>query len=118
MARAGDVAVRELIYDHDFGLARDDRVEVHFLERYAAVRNIPARNYLEVADTRFGLAPMMGFDKTQHDVHSPLAELMRLFEHPISFAYPRGGAEVDFEPPFLSLGNEIEESFVLDSLLL
>jgi hypothetical protein len=60
----------------------------------------------------------MGFDETQNDIHSPIAELMSLLEHPVCFAYPRGSADINFEPPLLTPGNEIEESFRLDSLVI
>src|SRR5712692_3521800 len=108
----------EFIYNHDVGLARNNRVNVHLLEHHATVRNIAARNHLEVADPLLGLTPAMGFDETQNHIHSPLAELMRLLEHPVCFAYSRGGADVNFEPTLLTLGNEIEESFGLDSLVI
>src|ERR1700682_5196254 len=60
----------------------------------------------------------MRFDKAEDHIHSPFAELMRLFEHPVGLAYSGGGADVDFEPPLLTLWNEVEESLGLDSLVM
>ena len=49
VARAGHVGVRELVDEHPLGLAGEDRVDVHLLERDAAVLDLLARHDLEVA---------------------------------------------------------------------
>ena len=118
MARAGSVGMRELVDDHHVGLARDDRVKVHLLELNFAILDLAARNDLEVANPLLGLAAMMRFDEAQHDIHSPVAELMRLLEHPVCLAYARGGADINFEASPLSLGHEIEKSFGLESFVI
>ena len=118
VVRAGHVGMRELVDDHHVGLARDDRVDVHLFEFYIAVIDLAARNDLEVADPLLGLAAMMRLDETEHDIHSPIAELMRLLEHPVCLAYARGGADIDFEPSALSLGHQVEKSFGLESFVI
>jgi hypothetical protein len=50
-----------------------------------AVIELAARNDLQVANPLIGLAPVMGLDEAEHDIHSPIAKLMRLFEHPAMF---------------------------------
>src|SRR5258708_4758392 len=60
----------------------------------------------------------MGFDETQDYIDSSIEKLMRLLQHPVCFAYSRGGANVDFESAFLALRDEIQESFGLDSLVI
>src|ERR1700690_811554 len=49
IATARDVGVRELIDQHDRGLAFEDCVEIHFLEGLAAVLDLVPRDDREVA---------------------------------------------------------------------
>ena len=118
VARAGSVGMRELIDDYHVGLARDDRVEVHLFELNVAILDLAARNDLEIANPLLGLAAMMRFDEAKHDIHSPVAELMRLVEHPVALAYAGGGADINLETSPLSLGHEIEKSFGLESFVI
>src|SRR5208283_5661951 len=113
VAGAGGVGVRELIDDYDIGLARDDCIDVHLFQRNFAVRNLAARNDLEVANPLLRLAAVVRFNEAKHDIHSPIAELIRLLEHPVCLAYARGGADINFEPSPLRLGHKIEKSFGL-----
>ncbi len=101
--------MRELINDSNLGLARDDRVDIHFTLGGAAIFDRAARNDFEVADfvRRFG--PVVGFDQT-HDYVDPFsAKLMGLFQHLVGFPYPSSGADVDLQPPFERPCDQIEE---------
>src|SRR5271168_383920 len=95
--------MRQLIDDHRVRLARDDRVDVHLFALDVAV---------------FDLAAMMCFDEAQHDIHSPIAELMRLLEHSVCLAYARGGADINFESSPLRFRRKIEKSFGLESFVI
>ena len=61
----GHVGVRELVDERDLGLAGEDRVDVHLLERRAAVLEPPARDDLEVADLLGGARPAVGLDEAR-----------------------------------------------------
>ena len=61
---------------------------------------------------------MMRHDQAKHDIHSPIAELMRLLEHPVCLAYARSGADINLEAAPLSLGHEVEKSFGLESFVI
>ena len=68
VARARDVRVRELVDERDLRLAGEDRVDVHLLERRAAVLDRSPRDDLEVADLLGGLRPAVGLDEADDDV--------------------------------------------------
>src|SRR5208337_544840 len=95
-----------------------DRVDVHLFYLDIAVLDLAARHDLEVANPLLGLAALMRFDETQHDIDSSIAELMRLLEHPVCLAYACGGADIDFETAPLRLGHKVEKSFGLESFVI
>ena len=68
VARAGNVRVRELVDERDLGPAREDRVDVHLLERRAAVLDGAAWDDLEVADLLRGPLATVGLDEPDDDV--------------------------------------------------
>ena len=68
MAAARRVAVRELVDEHQLGLAREERVEIHLLERVALVVDAAARHDLEPGEQRQGFAPSMRLDHPDDDV--------------------------------------------------
>ena len=51
----------------------------------------------------------MGFDEAEHYVDALVAQLMRLFEHPVGLADSGCRANVDLEPAFALLGDQIEK---------
>ena len=59
-ADPGNVAVRELVDEHDLRPAGDDRVDVDLVPDRAAVLDAPRRDDLEVADLRDRLAAGRG----------------------------------------------------------
>ena len=104
-----DIGVRELIDDRDIGLARDDRVEVHLVLRGAAIVDGAPRNDLEVANFGHRVGAVVRFHETDDHVDPLGAQLMRLLQHLVGFSYPRGGADIDLQPPFERLRDQIKE---------
>ena len=59
----------------------------------------------------------MGFDEAEHHVDALVAQLMRLFEHPVGLADAGRGADVNLEPPLSLLGDQVEERLRRGTLL-
>ena len=93
--RARRIRVRELVDEGDLGLPREDRVDVHLLERRPAVLDRLARDDLEVADLRRGLRPAVRLDVADDDVFAVLAAAPSLVEHGVRLPDACRGAEVD-----------------------
>ena len=68
VARAGHVGVRELVDQRHLRRAREHRVDVHLLERRAAVRDDVTGHDLEVADLRLRVRSAVGLDEPDDDV--------------------------------------------------
>ena len=115
---AGDIGVRELIDDRDLGLARDDRVDIHLVLGGTAILDGAARNDLEVANFVHGLGAVVRFDETDDHVDPLGAQLMRLFQHLVCFPYPSGGANVDLQPPFERLRDQIKKRFGFGAMVI
>ena len=79
------------------GLPREDGVDVHLLERAAAVLELPPRHDLEVADLRRRLLPAVRLDEADDDVLAVVAPAPALVQHREGLADAGGGAEVDAE---------------------
>ena len=77
------------------GLARDDGVDVHLLERDAAVLDRAARHTLEVLQLRLGVGAAVGLDDADHHVEAARAQGVRLLEHRVGLADAGRGADVD-----------------------
>ena len=76
----------EFVDQGDFGLASKNRLEVHLLERRAAVLARHARHNLEVANLRIGVGPVVGLHVANHDVSPTFATAVPLVEHPVGLA--------------------------------
>ncbi len=98
MAAAGDVGVGELVDQRDLRVARDQRVEIHFLERLILVDGPLARDDLEALQQRLRLHPAMGLDRTDHDIDARLQLGVGVLQHLIGLADAGGGADKDLEP--------------------
>ena len=70
---AGRVGVRQLVHQHQPGLARQDGVDVHLVQRALAVRHLLARHDLEAVEQRLGLGALVGLDDADDDVDAFLA---------------------------------------------
>ena len=95
--RAGDVRVRELVDEDDLRPAPQDRVDVHLLERRAAVFDALPRDHLEVADLRARQLAAVGLDEADDDIGPAAAAPAALAEHRVRLADARRRAEVDAE---------------------
>ncbi len=63
------------------GTARDDRVDVHLLERRAAVLDLPPGHDLEVSQLLGGARSAVGLDEPDHHVGTTLVAPPGLVEH-------------------------------------
>ena len=81
--RARHVGVRQLVDDRDLRLAANDRVDVHLLERDAAILDPLARYDFEVADLRLGLGAPVRLDEADDDVDAATAKIVRFVEHAV-----------------------------------
>ena len=68
VAAARDVGVGELVDEHPFRTTGDDGVDVHLLERRAAIDDLLARHDLEVADRLGGQGAVVRLDESDDDV--------------------------------------------------
>ena len=91
----GRVGVRELVDERHLGMAGEHRVEIHLLERRAAVLDLAPRDDLEVAELLDRLRAAVGLDDADDDVGAPLGTAAALVEHVVGLAYARRGPEVD-----------------------
>ena len=98
MAAAGRVGVGEFVDQGDLRPPRDQRVEVHFLERLVLVADPLARQHLEALQQGLGLRPAMGLDDADHDIGAGLPPGMRALQHLIGLADAGGGADEDLQP--------------------
>jgi len=89
--------IERLFIQRELGLAGDQGVEVHFVERPAAFCGGSAGQHLEALEQRLGFRAAMGFDDADHDV--PPGELrgLRLGQHLEGLADAGGCAEKDLE---------------------
>jgi hypothetical protein len=111
VARARHIRVRQLIHDDDFGLARPDGVNVHFLERYAVVVQLLARHGLQVAHQCFRVGPAVRLDEAQHDIDIAGAERLRLLQHAVGLTNACGRPNVDFETAALASLQQLQKIF-------
>ncbi len=85
------------------------RVDVHLLQRHAAILDLLARDDLDVADLRERFRAPVRLDEADDDVHAAALEIVRLLEHAIRLARAGRRADVDLEFAALALANESEE---------
>ena len=99
MAAAGRIGMGEFV-DEDEGRApRQDRVQVHLVERAALVVDEPARDDLETVDQAFRLAAAMGLDDADHDIDPFRPAGAAGGQHLIGLADARRRAEEDLQAP-------------------
>ena len=95
VAQAGHVGVGELVDERHLGSAGHHGVDVHLLDRRAAVGHRPAGHDLEVGDLLRGVRPAVGLDEAHDDVGAALGPAASFVEHGERLADTGGGAEVD-----------------------
>ena len=95
MARAGDVAVRQLIDQQDGRLARQGGVQVKLFEAAVPIRHILERQLLQPGQQLGGVAATVGFNHT-HQHWSPRLDLpLGCAQHRKRLAHTRTGTEVN-----------------------
>lgn len=109
VASVGRVAVSDVIYHRDSGLAREDGLEVHVLHRHPAELDPPPRHGLESVDEPHGLGPSPWIDEAEHDVHPTQLEGLRLLEHPGGLPDARRRADVELQPSATTALDELQE---------
>ena len=87
--RARRIRVRELVDDGDLRAPRQDRVDVHLLQRHAAVLDLPQRHLLEVADLRERVGAAVRLDEADDHVEALALQLVGVLEHLVGLADPR-----------------------------
>ena len=98
MAAARRVGMGEFVDQGDLRPPRDQRVEIHLLERLVLVADPLARQHFEALQQRFGLRPAMGLDHADHDIDAGLPLGMRALQHLVGLADAGGGADKDLQP--------------------
>ena len=98
VAAAGRVGVGEFVDQRDLRMARDQRVEVHFLDALIPVLDPLARHDLEAVQQRLGLGAPMGLDDADHHIGAGLLPGMRALQHLVGLADAGGGADENLQP--------------------
>ena len=110
VARAGDVAVREFVDQHELRLPRQRGIEIEFLEATLVAATPVARlsrqcDHFErgtqrrvAFEQRLGLAPTMRLDDAGDDVDAFARETPSREQHRVGLADARRRAEVDPQP--------------------
>jgi len=93
MARPRRVRVRQFIQQDKPRPARQNRIEIHFLEHHSAILHRTSRNRLETLRQRDGLFASMRFDVTNYNLPPSLQLALRRLEHRIRFSNPGAHAE-------------------------
>ena len=98
MAAARRVGVGEFVDQRDLRTPRDQRVEVHLLERLVLVVEPLARQHFEALQQRFGLRAAVGLDHADDDVGARLQPGVRALQHLVGLADAGRGADEDLQP--------------------
>ena len=103
--RSGHVRVRELVDQRDLGLAGQHGVEVHLLERRAAVGDPGPGDDLQAVQQRRGVRPAVRLHEGHDHVGAALGPPVALAEHVKGLPGACRCAQVDPELPTLLLGH-------------
>src|SRR5215472_13508323 len=87
--------MRELVDERDLRLARQHRVDVHLLERAAAVGHDAAGNDLQTREELGGQLPVISLGKADDDVRAAREPAVALTEHRVRLSHPGRRAKVD-----------------------
>ena len=98
MATARRVGMGQFVDQRDLRPPRDQRVEVHLLERLLLVVEPAARQHFEALQKRFGFRPAMGVDYADDDIGTGLLPGMGALQHLVGLADAGSGADEDLEP--------------------
>src|SRR5689334_4174281 len=87
--------MREFVDERDLGLALEYRVQVHLLERAAAVGDDATGNDLQPPEELGGQPPVVGLGEADDDVRAAGEPPVALAEHRVRLSHPGRRAEVD-----------------------
>ena len=97
MTRARRIRVRELIDNRESGMPGQDGVEIHFVERGAAIFDLRARHDRHPFEQRFRLLAPVRFDDADHDFAALLLLLPRRLQHRVGLAHAGRHPEKNLE---------------------
>ncbi len=95
MARAGRIAVGQLVEQQHLWVARQRRIQVKGLALAALVGQQAAGQQLQAVELLHGLGPAMGLHQAHQHLAARLALALRSGQHCIGLAHPGIGAKVD-----------------------
>ncbi len=98
MTAARGVGMGEFVDQRNLRPPRNQRVEVHLLERLLLVGEPPARQHLEAVQKRLRFRPAMGLDHANDDIGASLLPGMGALQHFVGLADAGSGADEDLEP--------------------
>ena len=93
------IAVRQFVHQHQFGFESQQTVEVHLLQRDAAILRADQGLLRQTGKQGFGLGAAMGFHDPGDQPYAMAQLRMRGLQHGVGLAYPGRSAEKDLEPP-------------------
>ena len=99
MPAARGIGMGEFIDERQVWAARDERVEIHLLERVILVRDGAARNDLQAVEQGLGLFAAVRLDHADDHVGAILRSGAGLLQHLVGLAYARSGTEEDLQSP-------------------
>ncbi len=113
VAAAFGVGVGKLVDQDDLRLSRNDRIQIHFLQRLTAVFDAAPRNDFETSQQRFGFLAAVGLDHAGDDVVAVLEPRVGLLQHFVGLADAGRGADKNpqlADTPFFA-ARRFEERF-------
>ena len=97
VAAAGRVGMGKFVDKGDLRSPRDQRIEVHLLQRLLLVGEPPARQHFEALQQRFGFRPAMGLDHADNDIDASFLPGMGALQHFVGLADAGRGTDEDLE---------------------
>ena len=89
----------EFVDQHHVRMSGEHRVDVEFIEVRPAVAHAPGRDALQCGQHGRGVGSVMGLNERRDHVDALPRKAIGFGQHRKGLAYPRGGAEVDMQPP-------------------
>ena len=92
---AGHVGMGQLVDQRHLGVPGDDGLAVHLFERHPPVRDLFARDDLQVPDLRLRLGPSVRLDVADYHIGAPALAPVPLVQHGVGLARAGGRGQVD-----------------------
>ena len=90
----------EFVDQSHLRLAREDRIEVHFLEDGSLVLHLPAGNRFELRGKLSDALPAVSFHDADDDIFATAVAADGLAEHAVGLPYARGVAKEKLKDTF------------------